>query len=390
MTVFAVSPTTTFPAAQWDIFCQVIDNWGDMGVCWRLARQLANEHQATVRLWLDDWERFRPLYPALGRAQPTVLPSTQGHLSVWPWASCQTAHWDETVASVVVEGFGCHLPTPYLQALQKKPSTRWLVMEYLSAETWVESVHGLASPHPQSGLMRYFFYPGFTQQTGGLLREMDLHQRLNNPAHLVDFCTRYHLPPRDQVCGISLFAYPHAPLAPLLDAWVNNPTPIWVAVPNSAITAPIHAWCGTTSMPATLWQRGSLTLQHLPMLPHEDYDCLLAWAHLNFVRGEDSFVRAQWAARPMIWHIYPQAEQAHEEKLAAWLQRYTTYLAKPSAQVLYQAHQSWNQGQALDWSSLQAQLSTWQSASQAWCTHQAHYPDFAQQLVEFCQTAPNG
>ena len=40
-------------ARSWDIFCQVIDNFGDIGVCWRLAADLAARgHQ--VRLWVDD------------------------------------------------------------------------------------------------------------------------------------------------------------------------------------------------------------------------------------------------------------------------------------------------------------------------------------------------
>ena len=36
-----------------DLFCRVIDNWGDAGVCWRLARQLVRERGAQVRLWID-------------------------------------------------------------------------------------------------------------------------------------------------------------------------------------------------------------------------------------------------------------------------------------------------------------------------------------------------
>ncbi|MBY0444112.1 MAG: elongation factor P maturation arginine rhamnosyltransferase EarP, partial [Burkholderiales bacterium] len=38
---------------RWDIFCRVIDNYGDIGVCWRLARQLSFEHGFAVRLMVD-------------------------------------------------------------------------------------------------------------------------------------------------------------------------------------------------------------------------------------------------------------------------------------------------------------------------------------------------
>ena len=43
----------------WDIFCSVVDNYGDIGVCWRLARQLSSELEQSVRLWVDDLASFR-------------------------------------------------------------------------------------------------------------------------------------------------------------------------------------------------------------------------------------------------------------------------------------------------------------------------------------------
>ena len=48
---------------RWDIFCRVIDNFGDIGVSWRLARQLVAEHNLDVRLWVDDLNTFCRLCP---------------------------------------------------------------------------------------------------------------------------------------------------------------------------------------------------------------------------------------------------------------------------------------------------------------------------------------
>lgn len=376
-------------APSWDIFCQVIDNWGDMGVCWRLARQLANDYHATVRLWLDDWEAFRPLYPTLGLAQATKLPTCHGQLTLLPWSQCSDKKWDEHVADYVVEGFGCTLPSTYLAAMAKHPPQQWFVMEYLSAEPWVDSVHGLCSRHPQLGLNRRFVYPGFSSRSGGLLRESNLLNTLNDSTHMADFCRRYDLPAPEDVLGISLFAYTHAPLPALLEAWVVSPVPVWVVVPQSILSAPIAAWAGESKLP-THWQRGQLTLRTLPLLAHNDYDTLLAWASINFVRGEDSFIRAQWAARPLIWHIYPQAEHVHEDKLNAWLTRYCAACPTPLATLINQTHLAWNRGQPLDWPRLHAQLTHWRAAAEQWCYTQAAHSDFARQLVEFCQTEPNG
>lgn len=48
----------------WDIFCSVVDNYGDIGVTWRLARQLAAEHDLDVRLWVDDLAAFVRVCPS--------------------------------------------------------------------------------------------------------------------------------------------------------------------------------------------------------------------------------------------------------------------------------------------------------------------------------------
>jgi len=62
-----------------------------------------------------------------------------------------------------------------------------------------------------------------------------------------------------------------------------------------------------------------LSFSYLPLFSQEDFDHLLWACDLNFVRGEDSLVRAIWANKPFVWHIYPQEDQAHATKLEAFL-----------------------------------------------------------------------
>src|SRR4029078_8068955 len=88
-----------------------------------------------------------------------------------PWP--QAARGD-----VFIEAFGCGLPSSYLDAmiaLAAQPV--WINLEYLSAESWIESSHGLVSRHPRLPLQRHFYFPGFTPQSGGLLREAGLLAR---------------------------------------------------------------------------------------------------------------------------------------------------------------------------------------------------------------------
>ena len=86
---------------------------------------------------------------------------------------------------------------------------------------------------------------------------------------------------------------------------------------------------------------GALTVRVLPFVSQPDYDKLLWACDLNFVRGEDSFVRAQWAGKPFIWHIYPQDKNLHHVKLRAFLQRYAADIESLSNFSLF-----WNSASA--------------------------------------------
>ncbi|HAY11461.1 MAG TPA: elongation factor P maturation arginine rhamnosyltransferase EarP, partial [Thauera sp.] len=55
---------------KWEIFCQVVDNFGDIGVCLRIARDLADRDGKRVRLWVDDWTVLGRLCPAAAAADP--------------------------------------------------------------------------------------------------------------------------------------------------------------------------------------------------------------------------------------------------------------------------------------------------------------------------------
>jgi elongation factor P len=159
---------------QWDIFCKVIDNHGDLGVCWRLACQLAALGER-VRLWIDD-----------ATALHWMAPAGCDNVSVIDWLD--PAATRKAVAApapdVLIEAFGCE-PAPELVARFAEPPAAagratWINLEYLSAEPYVERLHGLPSPvfkGPGAGLTKRFFYPGFTPATGGLLREPDLLER---------------------------------------------------------------------------------------------------------------------------------------------------------------------------------------------------------------------
>ena len=187
----------------------------------------------------------------------------------------------------------------------------WLNLEYLSAEDWVAGCHALPSPQP-SGLRKFFFFPGFTEGTGGLLREGDLLARRDalqaNQAARTAFLERLGVTLQAGARLISLFAYENTGLGEWLEAMAGGEEAVQLLVPQGRIQAQLQDWLGVTAMqPGQVWQRGRLQVQLLSFMPQADYDRLLWCCDFNAVRGEDSFVRAQWAARPLLWHIYQQA-----------------------------------------------------------------------------------
>jgi uncharacterized repeat protein (TIGR03837 family) len=265
----------------------------------------------------------------------------------------------------------------------------WLNLEYLSAEDWVEGCHGLPSLQ-SNGLPKFFFFPGFTPGSGGLLRERELLAQRQafqaDPAAQEDFLRSIGVEPLPGARRISLFAYENRALAGWLDALASDSQPSQLLVPEGRILSDLQAWLGGVSLPiGTLLQRGQLQVQVLPFIRQEQYDRLLWCCDLNAVRGEDSFVRAQWAGRPLLWHIYWQEDAAHLEKLEAFLALYKEGLSPAAGEALSGFWRAWNGGEELadDW---QALLKSWPELvehAEHWCLQRASQADLAAALVQF-------
>ena len=371
---------------RWDIFCSVVDNYGDIGVTWRLARQLVAEHGVAVRLWVDELAAFQRLCP-----QADVRAASQWHTGV------EVCHWRSEwqavePGDVVIEAFACHLPAAFeaaMAARARKPL--WLNLEYLSAEDWVGGCHGLPSPQG-SGLQKFFFFPGFSADTGGLLREADLLAR--RVAFQTDagarqaFLGELGVTPLPGARLISLFAYENPALPGWLQALADEAEVTQLLVPPGRILADLQHWLGVDALtPGQALQRGNLHIHLLPFVPQEDYDRLLWCCDFNAVRGEDSFVRAQWAGRPLLWHIYKQDEDAHLEKLEAFAALYRVGLPAEASQALDELALAWNLGDAArmekSWRALQNIWPQVAEHAERWCLQQASRPDLAAALAEF-------
>jgi len=379
------------PIRSWDIFCTIVDNYGDIGVCWRLARQLAQEHGHTVRLWVDDLHSFARLAPEL---DPTAERQRLAGVDIRTWQPASAdAPFDAPMPhDVVIEAFACHLPAPFLQAMAAAPRKPvWLNLEYMSAEDWVAEHHAMASPHPRLPLTKYFFFPGFARGTGGLLRESMIGASRDafrtSPAAHAALWHRLGVKPTPDALKISLFAYANPATPALLDQWQHGDLSIDCFVPQGLAATQIEAWLGASMQPGTSHRRGNLVLHGIPFVRQEHYDELLWACDINFVRGEDSFVRAHWAARPLVWHIYPQDDDAHHIKLDAWLTRFARAGVAPDASAaLRDFWHTWNgYGGTPDWAALYAQMPALTAGMDHWQRQLQHLGDLAANLVDFSE-----
>ncbi len=357
---------------QWDIFCRVVDNFGDIGVCWRLANHLAKLNQV-VRLWIDDASALR-----------WMAFDMPHQIEILRWVGNTTPQVPGNVApgDVVIETFGCELPDSFVSQMQRIPPPAvaqrlWLNLEYLTAEGYAAHCHQLPSPVMSGsgkGLIKYFFYPGFTQPTGGLLREPDLLDRRRD-FNAEKWMKQWRIAPEMgnwTPLRISLFCYEPKALADLIRLLKRADRPIELLVTAGRTTNAMKTLKDAAVDDTD--QLGSLSILYLPYLNQTDFDHLLWTCDLNFVRGEDSLTRAIWAQNPFVWQLYPQEDGVHLQKLDAFLA-----LGEPNAEER-QWFNIWN-GQQGDLPSLESLLSG--QFPQRLFKRLQQQTDLASQLLDF-------
>lgn len=401
------------PRPHWSIFCQVIDNLGDIGVTWRLAKDLAERHAFNVTLWVDDLASFNKL-----SAHINVSLDIQSHqgINVVVWhpdplkiSTLINQRWHENPPDVVIEAFACNLPESAIAFMRDcQPAPIWINLEYLSAEDWVEGCHKL--PSPQQGLKKYFFFPGFTAKTGGLIRGKDADKCFQKMSDLecrswLAQTSHLHLSdihPNAQ--KISLFAYAPPALPFFLEVWANATQPTQIFLPLEASSDTLirqiklffqvdHLLARKTLRNHQIW------LTPIDLLSHQDYDKWLTQMDINMVRGEDSFVRAQWAGVPFLWQIYPQNAQTHEKKLQAFLNRYGESLPLPARSALDTLWILWNTTDESmintnsvyqAWESFMEHQSIYRLHAQAWAKQLMALGELSDNLLNFVHTTQVG
>ena len=366
--------STAKPFTCW-LFCTVIDNFGDIGVSWRLAQALRQRLGWQVHLWLDNLAALRALAPDA----PTALPCAHQGIQLHAWQEAQHADLDNAPApNLLIETFACTLP-PDVHAVIQTHRPVWLNWEYLSAEDWAIRTHAMPSLQA-NGCEKYFWQMGFVPESGGLLREADYVEQMDAFKQRQPENT-----PSLKIAALHIFAFGYAGdiWQKWAAAWAEQEREIVLHCAGKPLQTSLSAW-GNVS--------GSLKIINQDFVPQAQFDRALWAADVLIVRGEDSFVRAQLAGKPFFWHIYPQAEAAHLDKLNAFWHTHHRHAA-PTAAVQH-AHQalSHDLNGAADlthaqrrqqWHTLLAHLTDWQRSARAWQQYLLNQSDAVSRLRDW-------
>lgn len=390
-----VSSSSKSTADEVWVFVRVIDNWGDVGVGWRLCMQLACSFPWRVRLWIDD-------VAALGKlVLAAELAAVQDTVMVEKWSdddsvSLRLAQLADPV--MVIETFGCDLPSPVLRRMQQCQPL-WLNWEYLTAEDWAVDLQAMPSLQG-NGLAKYFWFMGIDQQSGGLLREANYLSRRNEflqqPCLQQAFKQQYGLPLEHVGQLWLIFAYTSERWAQWLSMWrgANEPITLWLAGPEVAdslraagvIAADALQQVGDT------FELDQVTMVRIPFVPQSAFDNLLWLADGAIVRGEDSFVRALWAGLPFLWHIYQQEEAVHLQKLDAYWHKASINWPASVREAVLALSTDLNGGEHLSeslrlrlWLNLRSEWQNWVNAASTWSDSLHLHSSAMERLARFRQ-----
>lgn len=341
-----------------DVFCDVIDNFGDAGVCLRLCRDFSKKNYE-VRLFCNNVNILNKI--------TNSEDASNRFLSLLSWSD---KNMDYSPSEVVIQAFSVRLPDNLIKKIKTRKSTV-INLEYLTAETFAEDCHKL--PSYADGFESFFFFPGFTKKTGGVVIEDSFLDKLTKTN-------------RKESQKITLFSYENEKVKNVINS-LNKEKFILNIFEGKGLNN-FNNLLKLNLSAGDEYKLNELTVRVLPMVSQDEYDSYLIDSKLNLVRGEDSIVRAMLTGNPFLWHIYPQEEDAHKDKIEALFDRMSEVCSsKKDVEILRQLTLSYNGfSDYLDSFDLLGFYENWKKLSKEWSEHLISLGSLTDNLITFLKT----
>lgn len=305
-----------------DIFCEIIDNYGDIGVVYRTAKELQKIFpESKIRVFLNRLDEFKKI-----NSQVLDLPSQNiDGIEYITFDYLRDNANELLTAQVIIEAFGCQIPEEYMEIAYDN-SELLINLEYLSAEDWIEDFHLQSSPLGRGKLKKVFFMPGFTEKSGGVIADSNYLERIQRVLENKEFYEKKYLSDiedrENKIIG-TLFSY-EKNLTPLLEELKKLDKDVVILAMGEKTQDSLRKILKNFSIEdfRNSLKYGKIEIRFLNFLNQEEYEELINIVDFNFVRGEDSFIRAVLTGKPYMWHIYCQEEYAHMDKIEGFLDKY--------------------------------------------------------------------
>lgn len=305
-----------------DIFCEIIDNYGDIGVVYRTAKELQKIFpKSKIRAFLNKLDEFKKI-----NSQVLDLPSQNiDGIEYITFDYLRDNANELLTAQVIIEAFGCQIPEKYMEIAYDN-SELLINLEYLSAEDWIEDFHLQSSPLGRGKLKKVFFMPGFTEKSGGVIADSNYLERIQRVLENKEFYEKKYLSDiedrENKIVG-TLFSY-EKNFTPLLEDLKKLDKDVVILAMGEKTQDSLRKILKNFSIEdfRNSLKYGKIEIRFLNFLNQEEYEELINIVDFNFVRGEDSFIRAVLTGKPYMWHIYCQEEYAHMDKIEGFLDKY--------------------------------------------------------------------
>ncbi|NLK63189.1 MAG: elongation factor P maturation arginine rhamnosyltransferase EarP [Fusobacteria bacterium] len=309
-----------------DIFCEIIDNFGDIGVVYRLAKDLITKNY-TVRILINGFNELSMINKKIDNSKNIQIIEKITYINMDKLSIDEIRNIE--TSDIIIEAFATYPNENYMNNIKNK-KTLVLNLEYLSAERWVEDYHLVESLTGTENIKKYFFMQGFTNKTGGIVLGYEFLSKKNDNSisQKRDELVKKSINITQEINFnnkkiISIFTYEYNFSSLIMS--LNNIKQNFILLLFGEKTKKSFEINLAIHERVDYFMDKNIEYIFLPFYDQNDFDIFMLTSNLNIVRGEESFIRALLSEKPFIWHSYLQEKNLHMEKVDAFLEFYKDY-----------------------------------------------------------------
>ncbi|WP_443737888.1 elongation factor P maturation arginine rhamnosyltransferase EarP [Treponema sp.] len=299
------------------ILCKVVDNFGDIGVVYRLAKALSDlDSSLNLTIVCSNLESFASMAKKIEPDKKTQFFDYKNtRWQILDWNQSEDFTFSSNPFPIILECFQCGRPD-WLEKILFDKNAKEIFhifnIEYLTAEEYADDFHLLKCYTRSPNVKKMFFMPGFTKKTAGLLIDSQFLKTLKEsktlPKNKNEFC-------------VTIFSYERE-FIQIFNSLNRIQETQRQKNPDFCIKVLAAAGKSLPFAKKAWEQTGKkLNFVQLPFLTQEEWDKLLCTSDFNFVRGEESLARACLSGKPFFWHAYVQDENYQFVKVNALLEK---------------------------------------------------------------------